>query len=152
MKHPLTPEDFATLVRLGPLVAIDLILRDPSDCVLVGMRTNRPARGSWFVPGGMIRKNERLDDAFLRILHGETGLTLPRSAARLIGAFDHIYPDNRFGEPGYNTHYVTLGHELRLAERPEIRIDDQHSAISWMPICDLLAAENVHDNTKAYFR
>ena len=139
-------------MRVGPLVSIDLILRDPQDCVLVGWRNNAPARASWFVPGGIVRKNERLDEAFLRILKGETGLEIPRSAARLLGAYEHIYPDNRFGDPGYNTHYVVLGHELRLETRPVITPDSQHGEMRWMPVAELLSRPDVHENTKAYFR
>ncbi len=148
----LSHQDFARLMRIAPLVSIDLVLRDPDDYVLVGWRNNAPAQSTWFVPGGVIRKNEQLDAAFARILHAETGLAFPRAAARLLGAYEHIYPDNSFGDPDYNTHYVVLGHELRLNERPEIRRDDQHSKICWMAVTDLLAHPDVHENTKAYFR
>lgn len=118
----------------------------------MGWRNNAPARSNWFVPGGVIQKNERLDAAFVRILQAETGLGSPRAAARLLGVYEHIYPDNRFGDPGFNTHYVVLGYELTLSERPEIRRDDQHSEICWMPVPELLARPDVHENTKAYFR
>jgi ADP-ribose pyrophosphatase YjhB (NUDIX family) len=40
-------------------------------CVL---RTNEPAKGKWFVPGGLVRKYERLADAFARIVKTEIGL------------------------------------------------------------------------------
>jgi len=145
-------DDFAHVVRSTPLVSIDLVLRDPSGAVLVGLRTNEPAKGQWFVPGGRIAKNERLDEAFSRILFGETGLSLPRKAALLLGVYEHFYETNRFEEPGYGTHYVVLGYALELEARPDIKLDDQHSAIKWMGVPDILAASDVHENTKAYFR
>ena len=45
-------DEFVLVVRNAPLVAIDLIIRDPDRCVLVGLQTNEPAKGKWFVPGG----------------------------------------------------------------------------------------------------
>jgi colanic acid biosynthesis protein WcaH len=51
-----------TVIRLAPLIAIDLIIRSARDEVLLGLRKNEPAKGCYFVPGGMILKNERLAD------------------------------------------------------------------------------------------
>jgi len=31
-------------------------------------------------------------------------------------------------------------------------LDAQHSESKWMAVSDLIAASNVHENTKAYFR
>lgn len=146
------PQDFSQVVRNTPLVSIDLILRDPTGAVLVGLRTNEPAKGFWFVPGGRIGKNETLDDAFARILKVETGLTQPRSTARFLGVFEHFYDTNRFEQDGYGTHYVVLGYEIELSARPAIHLDDQHSAIKWLAPSEILAAPDVHENTKAYFR
>ena len=45
------PAEFANIVRLTPLVAIDLIVRSPEGKVLVGRRTNEPAKNSFFCSG-----------------------------------------------------------------------------------------------------
>ena len=63
------------VVRLAPLVAIDLVIRNGRGEILLGLRNNEPAKGSYFAPGGMILKNERLRDAFARILKNETNFT-----------------------------------------------------------------------------
>lgn len=146
------PEEFGEVVRLTPLVSIDLVLRDPEGHALLGYWTNEPARGLWFVPGGRIEKDERLADAFARILKVETGLSRSLSESRLLGVYEHFYPTNRFELPGFGTHYVVIGRELRLERRPEIAMDDQHSAVKWMTPAEILAAPDVHENTKAYFR
>jgi colanic acid biosynthesis protein WcaH len=151
-KHWLDPRDFASVIRLTPLVSIDLILRDPEGAVLLGHRLFEPAKGLWFVPGGRIGKAETLEEAFGRILAEETGLRLGRDRSRLIGVYEHFYEANRFGEPGYGTHYVVLAHELQLPQRPAIRADSQHEAMRWMMPAAILAAPDVHENTKAYFR
>jgi colanic acid biosynthesis protein WcaH len=148
----LSDEDFAHILRFGILSSIDIILRDPQGLIFVGRRSNEPAKGVYFVPGGVIRKNERIADAFARILTAETGLTTPFPKARLLGVYEHLYDTNRYGDPDYGTHYIVQGYELRFAVRPDIKLDAQHSDFSWISECELLAAPDVHENTKVYLR
>ncbi len=144
--------DLQTVVRLAPLVSIDLIIRNPCDQVLLGLRNNEPAKGFYFVPGGMVLKNERLADAFARILKDETNCDASIEHARLKGAYEHFYGNNRFGAAGFGTHYVVLGYELRMTEGTALQRDCHHSELRWWPQSELLASPAVHDNTKAYFR
>lgn len=151
MSGRISDEDFAVVVRSAPLVSIDLVLRNAEGRVLVGLRNNEPAKGTYFVPGGVIRKSERLDDAFSRILAAETGLDAARGDASFLGVYEHFYPTNRFGGPGYGTHYVVLAYTLALPEGAAVRGDAQHSRFRWMSEDEILSAPDVHENTKAYF-
>ena len=144
--------DLSTVVRLAPLVAIDLIIRNGDGEVLLGLRNNEPAKGFYFVPGGMILKNERLGEAFARLVKNETNLSAALEDARLLGAYEHFYANNRFGEASYGTHYVVLGYELKLADTAGLKSDAQHSELRWWSESELLLSERVHENTKAYFR
>jgi colanic acid biosynthesis protein WcaH len=146
----LKPEEFLRIVDATPLVSIDLIIRNERGEVLLGQRLNRPARDFWFVPGGRIWKNERVNEALRRISKREIGVTIDQ--ARLIGAFDHIYEDNFLGAPDVNTHYVVLGFEAHLSSSAKLVGDDQHGELKWWSVDELLASERVHENTKAYFR
>ena len=148
----LSQDELRSLVRRAPLVAIDLIIRNGRGAVLLGLRNNEPAKGFYFVPGGMILKNERLHQAFVRLLKTETGYAARFGTARLIGAYEHFYPNNRFGEDGYGTHYVVLGYELNIGAAVAAKRDAQHSVLRWWSEPELLASAEVHDNTKAYFR
>ncbi|SRR5260221_9220751 len=148
----ISPDDFANVIRLTPLVAIDLIVRGPDQRILVGRRINEPAKGLLFVPGSRISKNETRSAAFLRITQEELGVEVPIEQARLLGVYDHIYPTNRFGEPGYGTHYVVLAHELHLALNSAALPKDQHGEYFWLTPAQLLASPAVHKTTKAYFR
>lgn len=142
---------FAEVVRNTPLVSIDLIVKNPNGRVLTGLRVNEPAKGTYFVPGGVVRKNERIRDAFKRIMLAELGMTCEIEQARFFGVFEHLYSTNRFGDPSYGTHYVVLAYEILLAEHPSLKHDDQHSAIQWMKPTDILSSPDVHPNTKTYF-
>jgi hypothetical protein len=68
----ISEDKFSYIVRCAPLPSLDLIIRDSDDRVLVGLRTNEPAKNYYFVPGGVIRKNESIELAFARILRAET--------------------------------------------------------------------------------
>ncbi|WP_144192850.1 GDP-mannose mannosyl hydrolase [Paraburkholderia fungorum] len=149
----LTEIDFLDVVRLTPLVAIDLIVRDAEARVLIGHRRNRPARDTWFVPGGRIHKDETLDAAFARIADAELGIArLARSTARFEGVFEHHYEDNFAAEPGVSTHYIVLAYALQLTSTVPVGRLDQHSEYLWLAPAALLARPDVHENTKAYFR
>jgi colanic acid biosynthesis protein WcaH len=148
----LSHDDLRTVVRLAPLVAIDLIIRNARGEVLLGLRNNEPAKDWNFVPGGVILKNEPLREAFARILKRETNLTGAIDVARLLGVYEHFYPNNRFDEEGYGTHYVVLGYTLTVTDIAAMKQDDQHSKLCWWTEATLLASPNVHHNVKAYFR
>jgi colanic acid biosynthesis protein WcaH len=150
LRRSMTNEQFLHIVDATPLVSIDLILRNEHGEVLLGKRLNRPARHTWFVPGGRIRKNERVLEALRRISRREVGVTL--SAARLLGVFDHLYEDNFLGAPGVNTHYVVLGFGADWPSHASFTADDQHDELKWWGVKELLADPAVHENTKAYFR
>jgi colanic acid biosynthesis protein WcaH len=100
--------DFLEVVERTPLVSIDLVVQDRAGRVLLGRRTREPAKNTWFVPGGRIRKNETLDAAFSRITAAELGAPLARSQARLLGVYTHLYETNFAEAAGIGTHYVVL--------------------------------------------
>ena len=144
-------KQFLKIIDATPLISIDLILEDSQGKIFLGKRVNRPAQGYWFVPGGRIRKNERIADAIKRISSTELNVKISKCDVQLLGAFDHIYNDNYFGEDGVNTHYVVLAYKLKAKNNLEIVPDSQHSEIKWWSRHDLLNAPDVHQNTKIYF-
>lgn len=147
----LSSEPFLNIVKFTPLVSIDLIIRDDSGLVLLGKRTNRPAQGYWFVPGGRILKNENFDQAIRRISQTEIGQTFTRQQAAFCGVFEHFYRDNFAASPGIDTHYVVLAYQVFLNVSAAIMADPQHSELKWWGVDELMDSPLVHDNTKAYF-
>lgn len=143
----LSDPEFRDIVKNTPLVSIDLVITDPSGAILMGWRENEPAKGTWFVPGGRIRKDERIADAFGRIIRTETGLARSLSESRFGGAYEHLYSANCFGQAGFGTHYCVLAYVLRLGERPVIAIDGQHAKVDWLTP----ASANIHPYSRAYF-
>jgi colanic acid biosynthesis protein WcaH len=148
----LATADFDAVVRLTPLIAIDLIVRDINGKVLLGRRKYEPAKGTLFIPGGRITKNERLAAAFERVSHAELGVTKAMADACFVGVYEHIYRTNNHELPGFGTHYITLGYELNAPLQASALPKDQHGEYVWQTEAELLASADVHENTKMYFR
>ena len=145
----LSNELFQTVITHTPLISIDLVVRNSSGEVLLGLRSNKPAKGFWFVPGGRIYKDEPLDKAFARLTKLELGQSIPRGEATFLGVYEHFYQDNYFGEE-FTTHYVVLAYELAI-QTCDCLPHEQHEKYSWFNRECLLADRMVHANTKAYF-
>ena len=65
--------EFAQVIDRTPLVSLDLLVENGHGEFLLGLRTNRPAQGFWFVPDGKVRKGETLAQAFERLTLAELG-------------------------------------------------------------------------------
>ena len=157
MKHEpkpgehLAPEDFDAVVRLTPLVAIDMVVRSPAGSVLLGRRRFEPAKGMFFTIGGRISKNETLAAAFSRIALAELGADTRIEEARFLGVFEHFYATNHHELAGFGTHYVVLAYELASFNPGLALPQDQHGEFAWMTLPELMAHPDVHPNAKAYF-
>lgn len=145
----LSQEDFATVVRATPLISIDLVVENPAGEYLLGLRTNRPAQGFWFVPGGRVQKDETLADAFARLTEAELGQRFTLADGEFYGVWQHFYDDN-FSGKDFSTHYIVLGFRLRVNDALKLP-DAQHSSYLWLTPEQLLARDDVHENSRAYF-
>lgn len=149
---PRLPEkEFMEIVRMTPLVSFDLLVREPRGKILVGWRRNEPAKGYWFVPGGIIRKGEILVEAFARITRDELGRSVSLANAKLKGIFEHIYEKNAAGLPGFGTHYIVLAHEIKWPDHAAAFPEAQHEEYDWLTRDEIKNHPKVHPYTKAYF-
>lgn len=142
---------FSTVVAHAPLVSIDLIVENDRGEILLGLRKNPPAKGYWFVPGGRIRKSEKLDEAFSRLANEELGMSLERSSQQFLGVYEHFYDTDFSGMPHKTTHYVVLAYRVRIDELPSALPPQQHSDYQWIAEGRIPHLPEVHPNTQAYF-
>lgn len=139
------------VIRHIPTPSIDLVVVNTRGEVLLGYRTNEPAKDSWFVPGGRITKDEPLAAAFARIARTELGLELDyHTDARLLGVYEHFYDTNFAGVDGITTHYVVLAHRVDLPEGTDIHPDAQHGEMRWWPVEEMATDPAVHPYTREY--
>jgi 8-oxo-dGTP diphosphatase len=76
-----------------PLLAVDCVVFDPLDRVLLIRRKNDPFAGDWALPGGFVEIGETVEDACRREVQEETGVTL--GAISLIGVYSDPKRDPR---------------------------------------------------------
>jgi colanic acid biosynthesis protein WcaH len=118
------PAEWSVVVDNVPLVSVDLIVNHEGGVVL-GLRENDPAKGEWFVPGGVVFKNERLTDAVDRVARTELGTDV--KIIERLGAFEHFYETSEVD--GVDTkHYVANAFVVEPTG-PIDATDDQHTDV-----------------------
>lgn len=147
----LTQEEYLAVVKNAPLVAVDLIIRNRKNEILLGLRKEEPAKGFWFVPGGRIHKGETIQKAFGDIARYKLGINVEFSDTALLGVHEHFYDTNPYGLEKCSTHFLSIVYEinvdfLRIDQLP----DDQHEGWKWFSFTDLMDSPEVHDNTKQF--
>jgi colanic acid biosynthesis protein WcaH len=140
---------FKTVIASTPLISIDLVVKNSEGQILLGKRTNRPAKNYWFVPGGRVLKDESLDVAFSRLLKAE--LSSDKREVKFLGVYQHFYDDNATDE-NFSTHYIVLAYELFFNESIIKLPTEQHNEYRWFNQSELLNHDAVHKHTKWYFQ
>jgi len=139
MSEWIADEEWETIVRNVPIVSVDLVVETPAGLVL-GKRANEPAKGEWFVPGGRVRKGEKLEAAVHRIAREELAVNVDIKST--LGTYGHFYERS---EVGTSKHYVAHGYHVRTGET-ELKSDSQHRALSVFET----RPENIHEYVKQY--
>jgi len=136
--------DFLNVIDKTPLVSVDLII-EKNSMFLLGKRTNEPAEGYWFMPGGRILKDESIKDALSRILDKETGLDINYDIdnIRFIGVQEHRYNTNTFKFNGVSTHYIVLVYHL-VINNSDVASDSQHNDVAWFNENNIMMNPKVH--------
>jgi colanic acid biosynthesis protein WcaH len=146
---PLTPFHYLQIIDATPLVSVDLLIENSEGKFLFGKRKNKPAQGTWFIPGGRVYKNEKILDAVNRVLKDETKLECPHP--RFMGVYEHIYDDNFMGIEHVNTHYIALGFSIKIGDDSALSLDEQHLDWLWLSEKEMLTTPNIHPYSKYYF-
>jgi 8-oxo-dGTP diphosphatase len=123
----------------APVPAAGVVcLRGPEDFreVLLIRRGQPPRLGEWSLPGGRIEFGERAEDAALRELFEETGVT-----AELAGLVDVV--DGLFGD----RHYVLIDYVARWVAGEPVAGDDAAEA-RFMPLHEALAVVEWHETRR----
>lgn len=133
-------------------ISIDLLIINAREEVLLGLRNNRPAQNFWFLPGGRVRKDERISGAFARIARQELDLDMVITDAELHAVRENPCPASVETADDLSSHFITLvysiARNLPLTHRlPRI----EHRDYRWMTPSALRAANDVHPHVKKYF-
>lgn len=144
-------DDRLHVIKFAPLISIDLIIRNYEGKILLGLRSNNPAKGTWFVPGGSIRKNKSIDEEFERISEKELNVKFSRSQANFVGIFENKYDSNYKETPGIGTDYIVMVYEicsnLPLDKLPK----SEHLDWGWFSQKEAKDNKSVHSYILPYF-
>lgn len=119
--HWIPADEWKTIVANVPIVSVDLLIRHDGG-VLLGRRTNDPAKGYWFVPGGRVLKGESRRDAVHRVASQELGVDV--EIVESLGAFEHRYETSDVADVD-SKEYLANGYVVDLVDG-EFTPDDQH--------------------------
>jgi len=116
-------------VRLVLVAAV--ALTDPEGRVLIAQRPpDKPMAGLWEFPGGKVEASERPEDALIRELGEELGITVKEACLAPFTFASHSYPDFHLLMPLYICR--------RWEGTPQAL---EHSALKWVRPRDLTAYE-----------
>ena len=129
--------NFENIVKYSPITAIDLCILNENNELLLGKRINPPAKNFLFVPGGRIRKGEKISIAIRRILKDEINFQINDEnleKVNFLGIFEHFYDDNFYGNKLFKSHYVVLAYSINIKLLTKTKtkiINDQHEYYIW---------------------
>jgi len=124
MSKPVPESAWKDVVEHSPLVSVDLIIEFEGG-VLLGKRENQPAQGEWFIPGGVVRKNESPSSAVQRIAQEEIGSRV--DILTQLGVYEHRYEVSEFD--GVSKHYIPIAHVVTPVNS-NLNPDTQHSELN----------------------
>ena len=105
-----------------PLLAVDCVVLDPQDRVLLIRRGHEPFKGRHALPGGFVEVGETVEDACRRELLEETGVKLGKLT--LVGVFSDPSRDPR-------GHTVSVSFLSRVRSAKATAGDDA-AAVEWV--------------------
>ncbi len=88
----LSQKEFTAIFKRVPRLVVDAVIKT-REGIVFAKRDIEPWKGMWHIPGGTVRLNERLEEAVVRIMREETGLT--GRVWKCVGSIGYIYARDR---------------------------------------------------------
>lgn len=137
----LEQETYNEIKKSFPINAVELLVFDQNNRILLFKRQNEPARGQWWVPGGRILFGESRKEAAKRLLKDECGLS-PSEMAQ-IAVLEYSVKNT---SEKYDQHIISTVFRVK-SEVSVVEIDSQTSEYKWADALDW-ASEVEHDFIK----
>lgn len=125
MEH-IPDELYREIINAIPFVCVDIVIKNGNSFFLA-KRKSEPAQGQWFLPGGRVLKNEKLEDAAYQKVQQETGLNV--KIEKILGVDETMFPVSTFGVPTHSVNVVFLA----TTTNPEttVHLDNQNDEYQW---------------------
>ncbi|MBW2963174.1 NUDIX domain-containing protein [Candidatus Woesearchaeota archaeon] len=133
------PNDlYKKIIENMPICCVDAVVHHDKKVLLV-YRTEEPCKDQWWLPGGRILKNEKLEEAVKRKVLEETGLAV--SIEKKFGVYEVMWENGPFGG---GVHAVSVNFLVRPEEGLKIKLDNTSSGYRWVDE----AEGDLHDYVK----
>lgn len=110
-----------------PIVCVDCLVVNERGEFLLVKRGNEPLIGEYWVPGGRVRKGERLVDAVHRKMREEIGVDV--DILENVGFFEEFYEKTSENAEG-GVHSISFVYLVK-PKNHNIKLDTQSSAWGW---------------------
>jgi colanic acid biosynthesis protein WcaH len=117
---------YSQIVHTMPIPCVDMVVVDDEGNVLLMKRTNEPAKGQWWFPGGRIHFLETRFQAAVRKLKAECNLVADQMIE--LGTYD-VFVDSASEKD--KMHGVTTLFCARVASHDDLNLDSQSSEFDW---------------------
>lgn len=107
-----------------PILCVDVVIQNQKDEYLLIRRANEPLKDEWWVIGGRVLKGDTLEQAAIRKVREEVGLTI--GSAVPIGYYEDVAEKNPFGMRTPQ-HSVSVVFSTRVNGQEPVRLDSQSS-------------------------
>lgn len=126
----------------NPSSACALLVTDEQERLLVAIRANEPARGSYDLPGGFVDLHETVEEAAIRELLEETGIDLNASEtqAEIVTPLHYLFSEpNIYPYSGFEVHTTDLIFHIKMKDlSPYVgKGRDDVSELLLIPIAEL---------------
>lgn len=143
-------DKFKTVIENTPLIAIDFIIENNEQKYLLGKRINKPAKDYYFTLGGRIYKDEKIDDAIIRLSKKEFNKVITKNKLEFHGIYEHFYNDS-YVDNNISTHYIVLAYKFKVDYTLELPLQE-HCEYSYFSVEEIMNNNYIHENVKNYFR
>jgi colanic acid biosynthesis protein WcaH len=120
----ISTDDYRVIVDNVPIVSVDLFVCHQGG-LLLGKRTNEPAAGEWFIPGGTVLKGESLIEAVHRVSNEELGVDVVVDDR--LGTYEHFY--DAAATPSVDSKQYLATVFVVTPRSAEFVADDQHETL-----------------------
>jgi len=123
-------EKYNEIKKIFPLNAVELIVRNHQDEILILKRENEPAKDQWWIPGGRVLMTEARLDAAKRLLKNECNVL--SDDFRKLGMFEYTVKNK---SENYYQHIISSVYEVKITAS-NILLDSQSSEYRWVHISE----------------
>ena len=119
-------EQYKQILDVLPILCVDVIINNFQGEYLLVKRKSEPLKDQWWVIGGRVHKGETMEQAVIRKVKTEVGITLQN--LRAVGFYEGMFTDGPFDLQS-ELHTVSVVFAGEVDEKQVIKLDGQ--SVDW---------------------